>query len=353
MAKIEKKAKILLINLGRIEKLLIFNLLLNNFEIVGIISDLEIEKIAYFLEYDSNHGKFFPGKINYQKTKNNKKLILQDDQKISIDIFSTKEATPAKLKELKIDFVFDCSSNNLQAIQLNKYAKYSRKVIISANHEFVNKSEHKLAVFPFNHNKITEKDKIILIPKIETIIVSVLIKALQDKLKIESCYFESLRGPCNKMNNLDYFSSAKGLTLGRSVFSNIIPDDFVSANSSLKKLLKTEDINMEIYGERAFFPINTGSLLKIHFQIKKIHKTSEVNDLLNQEADAQIGFSLKPLVAKDIESTQHYGVIDKNLTQILSTKNHQTLILGIWFDHESSAAISFFKTIQFLAGDKK
>lgn len=343
------KPRILLASFGRLEKLLLFHLFKGNFDIVGIISEHTPAEIAYFLQYDSNHGKFFASEIKTQISKNGNKLIFQNDEKTKIDLFLPKKITTAKLKELKIDFIVDCSEK-LKLSNLIKYKQCARKVFILANDEVKKKLEHHLIAFHFNQTHLSLNHKFVSIPPIESATMVIFLRALQDKLQIQSCVFHIVQGPTHQVNTLDTFSQSKDLKLGRSIFNNIIPFDLETKTNVTKELLLQNDILIDIQGSGVLVPIPAYGLLKLTLEVGKTFKVSEINELLNQESDAQIGFSFAPLVTKDVESINYYGVIDGTLTQILSTKNNQMITLGIWFDCESSMAVCLFKTLEFAAG---
>ena len=350
----KRKNNVLIANFDRLEKLLFFHLLENkeDFEVVGIVSDHKPKEIAYFLSYDTNHGKFLPGRITSQDTQNKRGISLHFDKKVFIKVFDKKTASLSELKKLKADIVVDLSKA-IKLSQLSRCAKLTSDYVLALdNSDLKKKLNFQKGVFHFNHNSFNEKEKIILLPGIETTIISIFIRSLKNKWEIDACFFDLIYGTNNQFFVLDTVPSEKQFFFNRSAINNLITYEADRISKSVTSLLSLLDLSMPVKGQITHTPTTTGCLLNLKFYVKKVFKVHEVNDYLKQEVDAQIGFSNESLVSQDIVSTEHYGVIDGTLTWILESKNYQIVNLGIWFDFESSLVISCFKTLMFLSGVK-
>ena len=351
-----KKHSVLFANLGRLEKLLLFHILNNtkDFEIAGIVSDHKPSEIAHFLHYDSNHGKCPFDKISSQDTQKYKKLVFESvNKRIIVDVFTSDILqSSTELKKKKLDFVVDLSSK-VKLNTLSKHAKVAKHVLALYQPDFKSSSSCQKLVFHFNHSKFDVDKKIVLVPAIEATNIAILLRSLKERLDIHSCFFDLIRGPNNDLSILDTLPFDKKFLINRSVFNNLVPYSHESVVTTTREMLSSEKITLPLGGQTIYVPATTGGLLSLKLSVKKLFKISEVNDILQKEADAQIGFSREPLVSQDVVSSNYYGVIDKQLTKVLDDKNYQMIILGVWLDTESSTVISCFRTLQFLAGVKK
>lgn len=354
---LEKKRKttVLFANLGRLEKLLFFHLLKNvaDFEVIGIASSHKPAEVAYFLQYDSNHGPGPSGRIDPEETQKHKKLIFGQNKKFNISLFSRDAVTVlSNLKKIKVDVIIDLSSD-IKLSDLTRYTKVAKYILALYHSDLkMNKKMQKI-VFGFNHARFDSKKNICLIPSIEASNIAILLRSLKDKLAITNCSFDLIRGPTSDLPVLDNLIFHKQHLLGRSVFNNFIarPDFIIS--KTVVKMLDAEKITLPFEGQVIYAPATTGCLLSLRLGTQKMFKVSEINDTLKKEADAQMCFTSDPLVSQDVVASNHYGIIDKVLTRILTDKNYQVINLGVWFDSESSMAISCFRTLQYLVGVKK
>src|SRR5690606_3313624 len=135
---------------GRIGRI-VFRATLNKpgVDVVAINDLLEVDHLAYLLEYDSVHGRF-QGKIEVKDGH-----LVVDGKKIRV----TAEKDPKNLKwdEVEVDVVADCTGifTTLESAQTHIDAG-AKKVVISAPSK-----DAPMFVMGVNHKEVKASDKIV------------------------------------------------------------------------------------------------------------------------------------------------------------------------------------------------
>ncbi len=353
------KQKILINNLTRSGKLIFFHLLRNeNFELVGIVTPYIPEEVIAFIQNDSNHGKFWGQCTDIEKNVDNTKIkfTFADQKSYEITIFDSKNFNENTMKKLNIDILINLDANVKQK-GLEKYANSVKRYVISTiDDRKIWKNNLEPIVFGVNHTKIVKaKTKIVYIAQIEVVILTNLIKKLSRKLKIGTCWFQIWSGPSNHQVLIDDFVKGKrGVFYQRSIINNIIQNDIDDKVLTLKFILDKNRYSSNdpiiVEGESLTVPIRGGAYLNVTLGMSEIHDPEKIHELIRGIGDSLIAFeeSMK-LTSQDVVSTDHFAIIDRNSIKILQTKNNKILKTGLWYDPESSNAISIFKTLEFMA----
>lgn len=182
----------------------------DNVEIVGINDLLDVEHLAYLLEYDSVHGKY-----NGTVAVENGNLVV-DGKTIRV----TAERNPADLKwdAVGAEIIIDCTgiftTKDTASAHLEAGAK---KVVISAPSK-----DAPMFVMGVNHNEVNPEDTIVSNASCTTNCLAPMAKVIHDNLGIVEGLMTTVHAATSTQYTVDS-PSKKNYRLGRSAMANIIP----------------------------------------------------------------------------------------------------------------------------------
>src|SRR5690606_9627887 len=182
----------------------------NDIEIVAVNDLLEVDHLAYLLEFDSVHGKY-PGKVEVK----NGDLIV-DGKKIRV----TSEKNPENLKwdEVGAEIIMDCTGIFKEIDSASAHLKAgAKKVVISAPSKTA-----PMFVMGVNHNELKATDTIISNASCTTNCLAPMAKIINDNLGIVEALMTTVHSVTASQSTVDQ-PSKKNFRLGRSALSNIIP----------------------------------------------------------------------------------------------------------------------------------
>lgn len=353
------RQKVIFNHFNRLGKLLLFHLLQNeNFEVVGIISPFSAKEIATLLNLDSNHGKFWGQFINQQQ--NEEKTILSfnfaNQKQLNLTLYDSKSVDQKLLKKLNADIIINLDPSLKHKALLEWTTAVNRYVISELSTRNPIKNDIEPIVFGFNHTKISKnRSKLIYISAIETTILVNLIRKFSKKIKIDTCHFSIWSGPSNNEVFLDEIvQNGKNFAYMRSAFNNILPVDVKELLVNLeliqaKNRYETSD-PIIFRGQKMVVPVRGSAFLEVCISMHEIHDQKELKALMQESSDSLIALNESMfLTSQDITSTNHFAVLDQNLVKFLMTNQNKLMKVGLWYDPESSHAISIVKTLEFLA----
>ncbi len=339
--------------------MLLFHLLQNeNFEVVGIISPFSADELAAFLSLDSNHGKFW-GQYTGQ-SKSEQKITVNftfaEQKQLDLPLYDSKNVDAKLLKKLNADIIINLDQS-LKHKALLEWTKIANHFVIS---EMMERKPEKYdiepIVFGYNHTKILKKrgEKLIYISSIEATILINLLRKFSKKIKIDTCHFSIWSQPSNQEVFVDeLIRNRKGFTYARSAFNNILPVNVKNLLANLelitgKNRYETSD-PIIFRGHKMIVPIRGAAFLEVCLGMHEIHDQKELTTLMQESSDSLIALNAKlALTSQDITSTNHFAVLDQNLVKFLMTNHNKVMKMGLWYDPESSHAISLLKTLEFL-----
>ena len=329
--------KVAINGFGRIGRL-VFRLMEEDpeFEVVAINDLTDAEQLAYLLKYDSNHRNYRIDEISFDE--NN--LIIAGRK---VRIF--KEMDPSNLHwgELGIDEVFECTGKFVKKedamAHINAGAK---KVIISAPA----KGDVKTVVYNVNHNILDGSEQIISEASCSTNCLSTVAKVINDNFGIEKGYMTTVHAYTNDQVILDV-AHKKGIKArrGRAGAMNIIPSS-TGAASALGLVIP--ELAGRLDGSALRVPTPTGSVVDLTLELKKNVTAEEVNEVLKNNQNETLVFTMDPVVSSDIIGREIGALVDGLLTSVLEVDGKQLVKVVAWYDNEMGYSAQMVRTAKYL-----
>ncbi|MCI5879916.1 MAG: type I glyceraldehyde-3-phosphate dehydrogenase [Bacillales bacterium] len=329
--------KVAINGFGRIGRL-VFRLMEEDpeFEVVAINDLTDAEQLAYLLKYDSNHRNYRIDEISFDE--NN--LIIAGRK---VRIF--KEMDPSNLPwgELGIDEVFECTGKFVKKedamAHINAGAK---KVIISAPA----KGDVKTVVYNVNHNILDGSEQIISAASCTTNCLAPVAKVINDNFGIEKGYMTTVHAYTNDQVILDV-AHKKGIKArrGRAGAMNIIPSS-TGAASALGLVIP--ELAGRLDGSALRVPTPTGSVVDLTLELKKNVTAEEVNEVLKNNQNETLVFTMDPVVSSDIIGREIGALVDGLLTSVLEVDGKQLVKVVAWYDNEMGYSAQMVRTAKYL-----
>ena len=329
--------KVAINGFGRIGRL-VFRLMEEDpeFEVVAINDLTDAEQLAYLLKYDSNHRNYRIDEISFDE--NN--LIIAGRK---VRIF--KEMDPSNLPwgELGIDEVFECTGKFVKKedamAHINAGAK---KVIISAPA----KGDVKTVVYNVNHNILDGSEQIISAASCTTNCLAPVAKVINDNFGIEKRYMTTVHAYTNDQVILDV-AHKKGIKArrGRAGAMNIIPSS-TGAASALGLVIP--ELAGRLDGSALRVPTPTGSVVDLTLELKKNVTAEEVNEVLKNNQNETLVFTMDPVVSSDIIGREIGALVDGLLTSVLEVDGKQLVKVVAWYDNEMGYSAQMVRTAKYL-----
>lgn len=329
--------KVAINGFGRIGRL-VFRLMEEDpeFEVVAINDLTDAEQLAYLLKYDSNHRNYRIDEISFDE--NN--LIIAGRK---VRIF--KEMDPSNLpwRELGIDEVFECTGKFVKKedamAHINAGAK---KVIISAPA----KGDVKTVVYNVNHNILDGSEQIISAASCTTNCLAPVAKVINDNFGIEKGYMTTVHAYTNDQVILDV-AHKKGIKArrGRAGAMNIIPSS-TGAASALGLVIP--ELAGRLDGSALRVPTPTGSVVDLTLELKKNVTAEEVNEVLKNNQNETLVFTMDPVVSSDIIGREIGALVDGLLTSVLEVDGKQLVKVVAWYDNEMGYSAQMVRTAKYL-----
>lgn len=329
--------KVAINGFGRIGRL-VFRLMEEDpeFEVVAINDLTDAEQLAYLLKYDSNHRNYRIDEISFDE--NN--LIIAGRK---VRIF--KEMDPSNLPwgELGIDEVFECTGKFVKKedamAHINAGAK---KVIISAPA----KGDVKTVVYNVNHNILDGSEQIISAASCTTNCLAPVAKVINDNFGIEKGYMTTVHAYTNDQVILDV-AHKKGIKArrGRAGAMNIIPSS-TGAASALGLVIP--ELSGRLDGSALRVPTPTGSVVDLTLELKKNVTAEEVNEVLKNNQNETLVFTMDPVVSSDIIGREIGALVDGLLTSVLEVDGKQLVKVVAWYDNEMGYSAQMVRTAKYL-----
>jgi len=196
-------------------------------DVVAINDLLDVDHLAYLLEYDSVHGRF-DGNIQVKDGN-----LVVDGKTIRV----TAERDPKTLKwdEVGVDVVAECTGifTSLETADYHIQAG-AKKVVISAPSK-----DAPMFVMGVNHHEVKASDNIVSNASCTTNCLAPVAKVLDDNFGIEEALMTTIHAATSTQYTVDA-PSKKNYRLGRSALNNIIPSTTGAAKAVGKVIPKLD-----------------------------------------------------------------------------------------------------------------
>src|SRR5215213_883349 len=303
--------------MGRIGRLL-FRRLVNHsqIEIVAANDIMDLQNLAYLLQYDSVYGKFeLPIRFN-------QKLVVGDKE---IHCFSEPDPLKLPWRDLNVDVVLECTGGFTTKQGASKHLNAgAKKVLLSTT------GSDDIPLMIYGHNQQRPANDIdIISPGGCMTNCSTHLIYLVNSIGIESVHINVIHSYTSRQELVD--AQHKDFRRGRSAAESIIPVP-VDLDVSLERLFPP--LKNKIAAVTTRVPVANGALADFTFQLNEEITREQINTLFKEAALKEykgiIEYTEDPIVSLDIKSNAHSAIVDGSLTSVVAK---QVKVIA-FFDNE-------------------
>lgn len=315
------KVKIGINGFGRIGRL-VFRASVNrdNVEVVAINDLLDVEHLAYLLEYDSVHGRF-DGTVEIKDGH-----LVVNGKTVRI----TAERDPKNLKwdEVGADIVAECTGifTTLDMAQ-SHIDGGAKKVVISAPSK-----DAPMFVMGVNHNEVKATDTIVSNASCTTNCLAPLAKVLDDNFGIVEGLMTTVHATTATQMTVDG-PSKKDYRGGRSAMLNIIPASTGAAKAVTKVI---PSLQGKLTGMAFRVPTADVSVVDLTVRLEKDTSYDEVKKVFKEASEGALkgilGYTEEPVVSQDFVSDARTSIFDAGAGIELNSNFFKVIS---WYDNEA------------------
>ena len=288
-------------------------------EVVAVNDLLDVDHLAYLLQYDSVHGKY-PGTVSVEKGH-----LVVDGKTIRV----TSERNPENLKwnEVGAEIVLDCTGIFKEMDTAEAHLKAgAKKVVVSAPSKTI-----PMFVMGVNHTEVKPTDTIVSNASCTTNCLAPLAKIIHDNLEIVEGLMTTVHSVTATQSTVDQ-PSKKNYRLGRSGLNNIIPTSAGAAVAVTKVIPALEG---KLTGMAFRVPTVDVSVVDLTVRTKKSASYEEMKQLFKDAANGAyigiVGYTEEEVVSQDFVSDPHTCTFDAGAGIAL---NDNFFKLIAWYDNE-------------------
>jgi glyceraldehyde 3-phosphate dehydrogenase len=292
----------------------------NDMEIVGINDLLEVNYIAYMLQYDTMHGKF-DGKVEVKDGN-----LIVNGQSIRI----TAEKDPANLKwnEVGAEYVLECTGFFLTKEAAMGHIKAGARYVVMSG---PSKDDTPMFVMGVNHNKYKADMQFVSNASCTTNCLAPLAKVIHDNFGIVEALMTTVHATTSTQMTADG-PSRKDWRGGRAASVNIIPSSTGAAKAVGKVI---PDLNGKLTGMSFRVPTVDVSVVDLTVKVAKETSYEEIMAALKLASETTMkgimGFTEDAVVSQDFISDKRTSIIDATAGIGL---NSTFFKLVSWYDNE-------------------
>ncbi|WP_420574118.1 type I glyceraldehyde-3-phosphate dehydrogenase [Kordia sp.] len=291
----------------------------DNVDVVAINDLLDVNHLAYLLEYDSVHGRF-DGKIEVKDGN-----LVVDGKTIRV----TAERDPKNLKwdEAGVDVVAECTGifTTLETADYHIQAG-AKKVVISAPSK-----DAPMFVMGVNHEEVKASDNIVSNASCTTNCLAPIAKVLDDNFGIDEALMTTIHAATSTQYTVDS-PSKKNYRLGRSALNNIIPTSTGAAKAVGKVIPK---LNGKLTGMAFRVPTVDVSVVDLTVRLEKETSYEEIKNVFKAASEGALkgilGYTEEAVVSQDFVSDDRTSIFDAGAGIELSSKFYKIVS---WYDNE-------------------
>ncbi len=290
-----------------------------NVEIVAINDLLDVNHLAYLLEYDSVHGKY-DGTIEVKDGS-----LLVNGKAIRV----TAERNPEDLKwdAVGVDVVMDCTGIFTTLDKAGAHLKAgAKKVVISAP-----SADAPMFVMGVNHTDAKATDTVVSNASCTTNCLAPLAKVINDNFGIEEGLMTTVHAATATQAVVDA-PSKKDFRGGRSALNNIIPSSTGAAKAVGKVI---PELNGKLTGMAFRVPTADVSVVDLTVKTKKSVSYDELKAVVKKASENELkgvlAYTEEPVVSQDFVGEHHTSTFDAGAGIAL---NENFFKLVSWYDNE-------------------
>jgi glyceraldehyde 3-phosphate dehydrogenase len=310
-------------------------------EIVAVNDLVSADNLAYLLKHDSVHGRF-DGKIESEEN-----AIIVNGQ----SILTLSEKDPAKLpwRELKVDYVIECTGRFTKGEDAEKHIHAgAKRVIISAPSKTETVPTY---VYGVNHTKFNPStDKIISNASCTTNCLAPLAKILLEKFGIEEGLMTTVHAVTATQQLVDG-PSKKDWRGGRGASMNIIP---ASTGAAKAVALCIPELKGKLTGMAFRVPVSDVSVVDLTVRLSKSTSYEEICRVLKEASENSLrGILLycdEEVVSSDFIGSTYSAIFDAGAGIAL---NDRFFKLVAWYDNEMAFSARIVDLILYMSKHEK
>ncbi|PTM02993.1 MAG: type I glyceraldehyde-3-phosphate dehydrogenase [Bacteroidetes bacterium] len=328
------KVKIGINGFGRIGRI-VFRATINrpDVDVVAINDLLEVEHLAYLLEYDSVHGRF-NGKIEVKDGH-----LVVDGKTVRV----TAERDPRNLKwnEVDVDVVAECTGIFTTMETANYHIEAgAKKVAISAPSK-----DAPMFVMGVNSKSIKPSDKIVSNASCTTNCLAPVAKVINDNFGLEEGLMTTVHATTATQLTVDG-PSKKDFRGGRSALLNIIPASTGAAKAVGKVI---PELNGKLTGMAFRVPTADVSVIDLTFRTKKETSLDEIKLAFKTASEGPmkgiLGYTDELVVSQDFVGDARASIFDADASIELNSKFFKIVS---WYDNEFGYSNKLVDLIEYI-----
>lgn len=292
----------------------------NSIEVVAINDLLEVEHLAYLLQYDSVHGKF-DGSIAIKDGN----LVVNGK---TIRVTAERDPKNIAWDQAGAEIVAECTGifTTLETAQSHINGG-ARKVIISAPSK-----DAPMFVMGVNHQNVKVTDTIISNASCTTNCLAPLAKVLHDSFGIAEGLMTTVHAATATQMTVDG-PSRKDYRGGRSTLLNIIP----AATGAAKAVTKViPALQGKLTGMAFRVPTADVSVVDLTVRLEKETSYNEIKKVIKEASEGTLsgilGYTDEPVVSQDFVGDSRTSIFDAGAGIELNSKFFK---LVSWYDNET------------------
>lgn len=306
------------------------------FDVVAINDLTDAEQLAYLLKYDTNHGNYRTGEIEFDD-----KNIIIGNRKIPV----YSETDPANLPwdELCVDEVFECTGHFTDKDSAMAHIKAgAKKVIISAPA----KGDLKTIVYNVNEDILDGSEEVISAASCTTNCLAPVLSVIEKNIGIKKGFMTTVHAYTNDQATLD-IAHKKGIRArrGRACAANIVPAS-TGAASAIGQVIPS--LIGKLDGSALRVPVTTGSIIDLTLELNRNVTKEEINELFKNNSNETINITYDPIVSSDIKGSSLGALVDADLTNVIDTESGQLVKIVAWYDNEMGYSYQMVRTAKHL-----
>ena len=316
------KVKIGINGFGRIGRLVLRAAVKrNDIEVVGVNDLLDVNHLAYLLEYDSVHGKF-DGKVEVKDGN----LVVEGK---SIRVSAERDPRNLKWDEIGAEIVAECTGIFTTQESANYHIEAgAKKVVISAPSK-----DAPMYVYGVNHKEIKASETIVSNASCTTNCLAPIAKVLNDEFGIAEGLMTTVHATTATQLTVDG-PSRKDFRGGRSAMINIIPASTGAAKAVTKVIPALEG---KLTGMAFRVPTADVSVVDLTVRLEKKTSYEEIKKVMKSASETGdlkgvLGYTEAPVVSQDFVGETRTSVFDAEAGMEL---NPNFFKIVSWYDNEA------------------
>lgn len=328
------KVKIGINGFGRIGRI-VFRATLNrpNVDVVAINDLLDVEHLAYLLEYDSVHGKF-DGSIQVKDGH----LIVNG---ITVRVTSERDPRNLKWNEAGVDIVAECTGIFTTIETANYHLEAgAKKVAISAP-----SNDAPMFVMGVNHFNVKKSDKIVSNASCTTNCLAPIAKVISDNFGLNEGLMTTVHATTATQLTVDG-PTKKDYRGGRSALLNIIPASTGAAKAVGKVI---PELNGKLTGMAFRVPTADVSVVDLTFKTDKETSLDAIKKAFKKASETTmkgvLGYTNELVVSQDFVGDARTSIFD---AQAAIELNPNFFKIVSWYDNEYGYSSKLIDLIEYI-----